>query len=192
MCSIFTSSLDFILGAYWHLYSFIDSPLCALSVCGQVGSRVDFQCQQGHLLQGSTTRLCLPDLTWTGIQPRCIRECSVSHALHSILVSLSLSLVFSLPPLASCHCSEASQGIQTVPQYTFSLCWFAQSFHLLADLTFSLSPPAVPVNLRVGRCASVTVILLGLPGLLTNTKRLQFSQVALPRAFLKFDVIRYL
>uniref|UniRef100_A0AAQ4S362 CUB and Sushi multiple domains 3a n=1 Tax=Gasterosteus aculeatus aculeatus TaxID=481459 RepID=A0AAQ4S362_GASAC len=38
----------------------------------KVGSRVDFQCQQGHLLQGSTTRLCLPDLTWTGIQPRCI------------------------------------------------------------------------------------------------------------------------
>ncbi|XP_031134127.1 CUB and sushi domain-containing protein 3-like isoform X1 [Sander lucioperca] len=38
----------------------------------KVGSRVDFQCQQGHLLQGSTTRLCLPDLTWTGIQPSCI------------------------------------------------------------------------------------------------------------------------
>ncbi|KAG7229418.1 hypothetical protein INR49_012809, partial [Caranx melampygus] len=38
----------------------------------KVGSRVDFQCQQGHLLQGSTTRLCLPDLTWTGIQPTCI------------------------------------------------------------------------------------------------------------------------
>ncbi|KAM8868852.1 CUB and sushi domain-containing protein 3-like isoform 1-T1 [Spinachia spinachia] len=38
----------------------------------KVGSRVDFQCQQGHLLQGSTTRLCLPDLTWTGIQPDCI------------------------------------------------------------------------------------------------------------------------
>ncbi|AWO96936.1 putative CUB and sushi domain-containing protein 3-like [Scophthalmus maximus] len=38
----------------------------------KVGSRVDFQCQQGHLLQGSTTRLCLRDLTWTGIQPTCI------------------------------------------------------------------------------------------------------------------------
>ncbi|KAA8591557.1 hypothetical protein FQN60_016931, partial [Etheostoma spectabile] len=38
----------------------------------KVGSIVDFQCQQGHLLQGSTTRLCLPDLTWTGIQPSCI------------------------------------------------------------------------------------------------------------------------
>ncbi|TKS81784.1 CUB and sushi domain-containing protein 3 [Collichthys lucidus] len=40
----------------------------------KVGSRVDFQCQQGNLLQGSTTRLCLPDLTWTGIQPTCIRD----------------------------------------------------------------------------------------------------------------------
>ncbi|XP_027868692.1 CUB and sushi domain-containing protein 3-like isoform X5 [Xiphophorus couchianus] len=38
----------------------------------KVGSRVDFQCQQGHILQGSTTRLCLPDLTWTGIQPTCV------------------------------------------------------------------------------------------------------------------------
>uniref|UniRef100_A0A673CRR4 CUB and Sushi multiple domains 3a n=1 Tax=Sphaeramia orbicularis TaxID=375764 RepID=A0A673CRR4_9TELE len=38
----------------------------------KVGSRIDFQCQQGHLLQGSTTRLCLQDLTWTGIQPTCI------------------------------------------------------------------------------------------------------------------------
>uniref|UniRef100_A0A669CUG9 CUB and Sushi multiple domains 3 n=1 Tax=Oreochromis niloticus TaxID=8128 RepID=A0A669CUG9_ORENI len=38
----------------------------------KVGSRVDFQCQQGHILQGSTTRLCLPDLTWTGTQPACI------------------------------------------------------------------------------------------------------------------------
>ncbi|XP_037533201.1 CUB and sushi domain-containing protein 3 [Nematolebias whitei] len=38
----------------------------------KVGSRVDFQCQQGHILQGSTTRLCLPDLTWTGVQPACI------------------------------------------------------------------------------------------------------------------------
>ncbi|KAM7420375.1 hypothetical protein PAMA_014883 [Pampus argenteus] len=38
----------------------------------KVGSRIDFQCQQGHILQGSTTRLCLPDLTWTGVQPTCI------------------------------------------------------------------------------------------------------------------------
>uniref|UniRef100_A0A8D3CAD4 CUB and Sushi multiple domains 3a n=1 Tax=Scophthalmus maximus TaxID=52904 RepID=A0A8D3CAD4_SCOMX len=29
-------------------------------------------CLRGHLLQGSTTRLCLRDLTWTGIQPTCI------------------------------------------------------------------------------------------------------------------------
>uniref|UniRef100_A0A8C5DPF9 CUB and sushi domain-containing protein 3-like n=1 Tax=Gouania willdenowi TaxID=441366 RepID=A0A8C5DPF9_GOUWI len=38
----------------------------------QVGSRVDFTCQQGHILQGSITRLCLLDLTWTGTQPTCI------------------------------------------------------------------------------------------------------------------------
>nr|XP_010764696.1 PREDICTED: complement decay-accelerating factor, GPI-anchored-like [Notothenia coriiceps] len=44
----------------------------------KVGSRIDFQCQQGHLLQGSTTRLCLPDLTWTGVQPSCIRAESMN------------------------------------------------------------------------------------------------------------------
>uniref|UniRef100_A0A8C5DPG5 CUB and sushi domain-containing protein 3-like n=1 Tax=Gouania willdenowi TaxID=441366 RepID=A0A8C5DPG5_GOUWI len=38
----------------------------------KVGSRVDFTCQQGHILQGSITRLCLLDLTWTGTQPTCI------------------------------------------------------------------------------------------------------------------------
>lgn len=59
-----------------------------LSVCGQVGSRLDFQCQQGHLLQGSTTRLCLPDLTWTGIQPTCIRECLFIMLSCYIFVSL--------------------------------------------------------------------------------------------------------
>ncbi|XP_034615478.1 CUB and sushi domain-containing protein 3 [Trachemys scripta elegans] len=38
----------------------------------QVGNVVQFQCKKGHLLQGSTTRTCLPDLTWSGIQPECI------------------------------------------------------------------------------------------------------------------------
>lgn len=65
-----------------------------LSVCGQVGSRVDFQCQQGHILQGSTTRLCLPDLTWTGIQPACICKCLFLSALSR---SLFLSVISSDP-----------------------------------------------------------------------------------------------
>ncbi|XP_064839021.1 CUB and sushi domain-containing protein 3-like isoform X1 [Oncorhynchus masou masou] len=38
----------------------------------KVGSMVAFQCQLGHLLQGSTTRLCQADLTWSGSQPECI------------------------------------------------------------------------------------------------------------------------
>ncbi|CAI9604642.1 unnamed protein product [Staurois parvus] len=38
----------------------------------QVGSTVLFKCQKGYLLQGSTTRTCLPNLTWSGIQPECI------------------------------------------------------------------------------------------------------------------------
>ncbi|KAG9345033.1 hypothetical protein JZ751_009574 [Albula glossodonta] len=38
----------------------------------KVGSVVHFQCQAGYLLQGSTTRLCQPDFTWSGSQPECI------------------------------------------------------------------------------------------------------------------------
>uniref|UniRef100_A0A8B9LL55 CUB and Sushi multiple domains 3a n=1 Tax=Astyanax mexicanus TaxID=7994 RepID=A0A8B9LL55_ASTMX len=38
----------------------------------KVGSMVAFHCQPGHLLQGSTTRLCQADLTWSGSQPECI------------------------------------------------------------------------------------------------------------------------
>ncbi|KAM9738006.1 CUB and sushi domain-containing protein 3 isoform 2-T2 [Menidia menidia] len=38
----------------------------------KVGSMVSFQCQPGHLIQGSSSRICQPDLTWSGIQPECI------------------------------------------------------------------------------------------------------------------------
>uniref|UniRef100_A0ABM5ESZ5 CUB and sushi domain-containing protein 2 isoform X2 n=1 Tax=Pogona vitticeps TaxID=103695 RepID=A0ABM5ESZ5_9SAUR len=38
----------------------------------QVGSIVFFKCHKGYLLQGSTTRTCLPNLTWSGVQPECI------------------------------------------------------------------------------------------------------------------------
>lgn len=40
----------------------------------QVGNVVSFQCQPGHLIQGSSSRTCQPDLTWTGAQPECIRK----------------------------------------------------------------------------------------------------------------------
>ncbi|KAK1340237.1 hypothetical protein QTO34_018803 [Cnephaeus nilssonii] len=38
----------------------------------QVGSTVLFRCQKGYLLQGSTTRTCLPNLTWSGSPPDCV------------------------------------------------------------------------------------------------------------------------
>ncbi|KAF5910366.1 hypothetical protein HPG69_014598, partial [Diceros bicornis minor] len=37
-----------------------------------VGSTVLFRCQKGYLLQGSTTRTCLPNLTWSGTPPDCV------------------------------------------------------------------------------------------------------------------------
>lgn len=48
--------------------------VCDVAFMLQVGGTVSFQCQPGHLLQGSTTRLCQADLTWSGTQPECIRK----------------------------------------------------------------------------------------------------------------------
>ncbi|KAF5922478.1 hypothetical protein HPG69_009524, partial [Diceros bicornis minor] len=37
-----------------------------------VGSMVFFRCRKGYHIQGSTTRTCLANLTWSGIQTECI------------------------------------------------------------------------------------------------------------------------
>ncbi|XP_070454474.1 CUB and sushi domain-containing protein 1 isoform X2 [Equus przewalskii] len=38
----------------------------------EVGSMVFFKCRKGYHIQGSTTRTCLANLTWSGIQTECI------------------------------------------------------------------------------------------------------------------------
>ncbi|XP_072107222.1 CUB and sushi domain-containing protein 1a [Mobula birostris] len=38
----------------------------------EVGSTVFFKCRKGYHIQGSTTRSCLANLTWSGIHPECI------------------------------------------------------------------------------------------------------------------------
>uniref|UniRef100_A0A8C1UMN4 CUB and Sushi multiple domains 2 n=1 Tax=Cyprinus carpio TaxID=7962 RepID=A0A8C1UMN4_CYPCA len=38
----------------------------------QIGSSVYYSCRKGHLLLGSISRTCLPNLTWSGMQPECI------------------------------------------------------------------------------------------------------------------------
>ncbi|XP_059898687.1 LOW QUALITY PROTEIN: CUB and sushi domain-containing protein 1 [Gadus macrocephalus] len=43
----------------------------------QISSTVYFSCRKGYLLQGSISRACLPNLTWSGFQPECIaHHCS--------------------------------------------------------------------------------------------------------------------
>ncbi|KAH0502555.1 CUB and sushi domain-containing protein 3 [Microtus ochrogaster] len=58
----------------------------------QVGSVVQFHCKKGHLLQGSTTRTCLSDLTWSGIQPECIpHNCKQPESpAHANVVGMDL------------------------------------------------------------------------------------------------------
>ncbi|KAM4694506.1 CUB and sushi domain-containing protein 1 [Discoglossus pictus] len=38
----------------------------------EIGSTVFFRCRKSYHIQGSTTRNCLANLTWSGIQPECI------------------------------------------------------------------------------------------------------------------------
>ncbi|KAI4582045.1 hypothetical protein MJG53_009570 [Ovis ammon polii x Ovis aries] len=71
----------------------------------QVGSVVQFHCKKGHLLQGSTTRTCLPDLTWSGIQPECIpHSCKQPETpAHANVVGMDLpshgyTLVYTCQP----------------------------------------------------------------------------------------------
>lgn len=56
----------------YYKYIAVCSVLCLL--LKQVGSIIFFKCQKGYLLQGSTTRTCLPNLTWSGVQPDCVRK----------------------------------------------------------------------------------------------------------------------
>lgn len=58
----------------WNEGLGIPGKLSACLLSGQVGSILFFRCQKGYLLQGSTTRTCLPNLTWSGVQPDCVRE----------------------------------------------------------------------------------------------------------------------
>ncbi|XP_043916396.1 CUB and sushi domain-containing protein 1-like [Protopterus annectens] len=38
----------------------------------EVGNAVSFKCRKGYHIQGSTSRVCLPNLSWSGIQPECL------------------------------------------------------------------------------------------------------------------------
>ncbi len=210
MCSIFSKLFRFDAGsllAFASVYRL--SPLSVLSVCGQVGSRIDFQCQQGHLLQGSTTRLCLPDLTWTGIQPTCIRECSsrfLAVSLYHSLFLTSASGILSLfictavytflsfpkssPPLLHLslplpHSQSLFFSFLPSPVITFDL----------LDCSSPLNHPAIPVILGE-RCWSwlLSLCLNYLNCWATTNKGCAVypNLSAKPSAFLTFNVIQYL
>lgn len=73
----------------------------------QVGSVVSFQCQPGHLIQGSSSRTCQPDLTWSGTQPECIRTQS-RRQVRLRLLTPAVSPVCS-PPRCSARLQTAGE-----------------------------------------------------------------------------------
>lgn len=60
---------------------FISKHMCPhlfTHVLQQVSSTVFFSCRKGYLLQGSISRTCMPNLTWSGFQPECIGKSTVT------------------------------------------------------------------------------------------------------------------
>ncbi|CAJ1083788.1 CUB and sushi domain-containing protein 2 [Xyrichtys novacula] len=71
----------------------------------QISSTVFFNCRKGYLLQGSISRTCLPNLTWSGFQPECIaHHCSqpelpAQSDVRAIeLPSLGYTLIYTCQP----------------------------------------------------------------------------------------------
>ncbi|XP_051775015.1 CUB and sushi domain-containing protein 1 [Erpetoichthys calabaricus] len=61
----------------------------------QIGSTLFFACRKGYLLQGSISRTCLPNLTWSGIQP----ECTAHHCSQPELPAYADVGAIELPSL---------------------------------------------------------------------------------------------
>ncbi|XP_072912857.1 CUB and sushi domain-containing protein 1-like [Hemitrygon akajei] len=71
----------------------------------EVGSTVFFKCRKGYHIQGSTTRSCLANLTWSGIHPECIPhncrqpETPVNVDVRAIeLPTMGYTLIYSCQP----------------------------------------------------------------------------------------------
>ncbi|XP_048086105.1 CUB and sushi domain-containing protein 1 [Alosa alosa] len=71
----------------------------------QITSMVFFSCRKGYLLLGSISRTCLPNLTWSGLQPECIaHHCSQPELPAQLdvsaieLPSLGYTLIYTCQP----------------------------------------------------------------------------------------------
>lgn len=82
-------------------------------VLQQVSSTVFFSCRKGYLLQGSISRTCMPNLTWSGFQPECIGKSTVTFvsrqrvfqtypSVKGLASAMTYSPVSSLTPTYVC------------------------------------------------------------------------------------------
>lgn len=55
-----------------------------MCVLQQVSSTVFFSCRKGYLLQGSISRTCMPNLTWSGFPPECIGKSTVTLCIAAV------------------------------------------------------------------------------------------------------------
>uniref|UniRef100_A0A8C6GG80 Uncharacterized protein n=1 Tax=Mus spicilegus TaxID=10103 RepID=A0A8C6GG80_MUSSI len=111
----------------------------------QVGSTVLFRCQKGYLLQGSTTRTCLPNLTWSGTPPDCVpHHCKQPETpTHANVGALDLpSMGYTL--IYSCQEGFSLQGGSEHRTCKADGSWTGKPPICLGDLTHTFSIPPVP------------------------------------------------
>uniref|UniRef100_A0A672ZAZ8 CUB and Sushi multiple domains 3a n=1 Tax=Sphaeramia orbicularis TaxID=375764 RepID=A0A672ZAZ8_9TELE len=110
----------------------------------KVGSVVSFQCQPGHLIQGSSSRTCQPDLTWSGTQPECIpHACKQPESpLHVDVVGMDLP-GFGYTLVYSCQTGYFLAGGSEHRVCKSDGTWTGK-MPICRDLTFALCCPSVP------------------------------------------------
>lgn len=92
-----------------------------MSVCVpvQISSTVFFSCRKGYLLQGSISRTCLPNLTWSGFQPECIGELTTFEKPHVCSRAGAVRWISVLNVAAPCVLLRALPSVCTQPPAAF-------------------------------------------------------------------------
>lgn len=113
----------------------------------QISSTVFFSCRKGYLLQGSISRTCLPNLTWSGFQPECIGK-------YSLLILLQI-YVYMYSEVENWNLSEVCLNenlLLTNPMYaSLTPHLYLTSFPFFSSTTFLICCSSDPCSLHISQ-----------------------------------------